>query len=695
VVEPFRLLNRLSVDVGGTFTDIVVETAHCLTILKVLTTARAPEQAVLEGSLETLERAKLKPEDLDVFVHGTTLATNAIIERKGARTALVATEGFRDVLDIAYESRYNQYDIFLERVKPLAERNLRFTVPERVNARGHVIKPLDEVATRNIAAQIRAERVESVAIALMHAYAHPAHEARIKNILMAEIPQIYVSLSSEVSPEIREYERTSTVVANAYVQPLMAGYLERLDGQLKKRSFRCPIYLMTSSGGLTTLSAAMRFPVRLVESGPAGGAILASRLAQENGIDRALSFDMGGTTAKICMIDQHQPQTSRTFEIDRRDRFMKGSGFPLRVPVIEMVEIGAGGGSIARVDRLQRIAVGPDSAGSEPGPACYDCGGRAATVTDADLVLGRIDARRFAGGRILLSTDKARAAVREHIGFVAKMSEELAAFGISEIVDENMANAARVHAVERGKTITGYTLIAFGGAAPLHAARLAEKLGIERILIPPHASVGSAVGFLHAPVSFEVVRSRYMRLAQMDATVINQILADMRAEALAVVAPGAAGAELIERRSAFMRYIGQGHEIAVAVPNGELHADDELRLRAAFETEYSSLFSRFIPDADMEILSFTLSLSAPSPANAPIASPVESFAALPQTHCKLFNTSVGSFEEVAVFDRSALTPGATVSGPAIISEEATTTIVTNRFEATINSNHCIVLSQRR
>jgi N-methylhydantoinase A len=696
VVEPSkRAINRLSVDVGGTFTDIVVETASSLTTLKVLTTARAPEQAVLEGSLETLERAKLKPQDLDVFVHGTTLATNAIIERKGARTALVATEGFRDVLDVAYESRYNQYDIFIERVRPLAERHLRFTVPERVNARGQVIKPLDEIATRDIAVQIRAEGVEAVAVALMHAYAHPQHEARIKKILTAEMPQVYVSLSSEVSPEIREYERTSTVIANAYVQPLIAGYLERLDGQLKKRNFQCPIYLMTSSGGLTTLSAAMRFPVRLVESGPAGGAILASRLAQENAIDKALSFDMGGTTAKICIIDQYQPQTSRTFEIDRRDRFMKGSGSPLRIPVIEMVEIGAGGGSIARVDRLQRIAVGPDSAGSEPGPACYNRGGQEPTVTDADLVLGRIDAGRFAGGRIPLAADKAQAAVREHIGAVTEMSGELAAFGISEIVDENMANAARVHTVERGKTITDYTLIAFGGAAPLHAARLAEKLGIERILVPPHASVGSAVGFLHAPVSFEVVRSRYMRLTQLDPAVVNRLLADMRAEAYAVIAPAIAGAELIERRSAFMRYIGQGHEIAVALPDGDLHEDDELRLRTAFQREYTSLFSRFIPEADIEILNFTLSLSTPIASDVPVAAaPVESFAVQPQTHRMMFNSSTGRLEEVAVFHRSALAPGATVSGPAIISEEATTTVVTNRFEATVNSNYCIVLSQR-
>jgi N-methylhydantoinase A len=687
-------LNRLSVDIGGTFTDIVVETATQLTTLKVLTTSHAPEQAVLEGALETLAKAGVSPADIDVFVHGTTLATNAIIERKGARTGLIATEGFRDVLDIADESRYNQYDIFIDRLTPLTERHLRFTVPERIDPRGSVIKPLDEDLTRAVAARIREAGIDSVAVALLHAYANPEHECRIRDILLREAPTLCVSLSSEVSPEIREYERTSTVVANAYVQPLIAGYLARLKTQLQRHGFRCAIYLMTSSGGLTTLTAAMRFPVRLVESGPAGGAILANRLAQENAISKALSFDMGGTTAKICIIDDYRPQSSRTFEIDRRDRFMKGSGFPLRIPVIEMVEIGAGGGSIARVDRLQRIAVGPESAGSEPGPACYARGGTSPTVTDADVLLGRIDPTRFAAGRIALDAHQARAALHHEIGSPLHIGDELAALGVSEIVDENMANAARVHSVERGKVISDYTIIAFGGAAPLHVVRLAEKLGIAKILIPPNASVGSALGFLRAPVAFEVVRSQYMRLDSLDIDRGNRLMAEMRAEAIAVVLPGAPGVELVETRSAFMRYVGQGHEIAVPLPDGPLQEGVSAALRAIFEREYTALFARSIPQADIEILTWTLNLAARDTSLVTKSSPGKSYPAQSMSTRPVFNPVTGVYEEIAVYQRNELLPGASLSGPAIIAEEATTTVVTDRFDATINSNLCIVLSRR-
>ncbi|SDR52988.1 N-methylhydantoinase A [Rhizobiales bacterium GAS113] len=687
-------LNRLSVDIGGTFTDIVIEAGARRFTLKVLTTTRAPEEAVLAGSLELLEAAKLRPGDLDMFVHGTTLATNAIIERKGARTALIATEGFRDILDIADESRYNQFDIFIERLKPLAERHLRFTVPERVDAAGRIVLPLDEAAVRAVARRLRAEKVESVAVALMHSYAQPAHELRIRDILAEEVPELYVSLSCEVSPEIREYERTSTVLANAYVQKLISSYLSRLGEELERRGFRCPLYLMTSGGGLTTLRTAGRFPIRLVESGPAGGAILASHLASENGVAKALSFDMGGTTAKICLIENSTPQTSRSFEVDRRDRFMKGSGFPLRIPVIEMVEIGAGGGSIAHVDAMRRIAVGPESAGAEPGPACYGRGGESPTVTDADVLLGRIDPDGLAGGRIRLDAGKAASAISERIGASFAMTDALAAFGISEIVDENMANAARVHAVERGKAVADYTLIAFGGAAPLHVARLAEKLGIARIIVPPNAGVGSAIGFLRAPIAFEVVRSRYMRLADLDPVIANELIAEMRAEAHEVVAPGAAGAELVEVRHAFMRYVGQGHEIVVPLPAGELSPADGARLRADFEREYTQLFARTIPNAEIEILTWTLSLgtrAVPAPSVPPV---IGSRFAEPVSRRKVYDPQTGSDLEVPVYRRSALGQGARLTGPAIIAEDETTTFVTASFDASINAQGCIVLDRK-
>ncbi|MFM8991251.1 MAG: hydantoinase/oxoprolinase family protein, partial [Alphaproteobacteria bacterium] len=490
---------RVAIDIGGTFTDLVLEDGARISTKKVLTTPRAPEEGVMTGLREILAEAGLRAGDLDVVLHGTTLATNAILERKGAKTALVATEGFRDVVEIAYESRYDQYDISIEKPEPLVPRHLRFTVPERVDAAGGVRRALDEDAVRALAPALRREGIGAIAVAFLHSYAMPAHEERVREILAQEMPGTAISLSSEVCPEIREYDRTSTTIANAYVQPLMARYLKRLEKMLEEDGFRGPVYLMTSGGGLTTLDAAARFPIRLVESGPAGGAILASWLAMQAGEDKVVSFDMGGTTAKICLIEDGQPQSSRSFEVDRAARFLKGSGLPLRIPVIEMVEIGAGGGSIAKVDLLGRIAVGPESAASEPGPACYGRGGTRPTVTDADVVMGRIDPDAFAAGRIPLDTGKARAAVDDAIGRPQGLATDLAAFGIAEMVDETMASAARVHAVERGKALGEHTMIAFGGAAPLHAARVAEKLGIARVIVPANAGVGSAVGFLRAP----------------------------------------------------------------------------------------------------------------------------------------------------------------------------------------------------
>src|SRR5215470_5991174 len=468
---------HLAVDIGGTFTDLVVEAGAQRWTRKVLTTPQAPEQAVIAGTLELLAEIGIAPAEIGIFIHGTTLATNAIIERKGAVTALIATDGFRDILDIADEGRYDQYDVFIDKPHALVPRFRRFTVPERIDAAGQALRPLDEAALHALLPEIDRVGATSIAVAFLHSYANAAHERRAREILAAARPDLAVTLSSEVCPEVREYERTSTAVANAYVQPLMAGYLGRLGEALKQRGFRCPVYLMTSGGGLTTLETARRFPIRLVESGPAGGAILATFIAAECGESKVLSFDMGGTTAKICLIENQKPQASRSFEVDRAARFLKGSGLPLRIPVIEMVEIGAGGGSLAYVDGMGRIAVGPESAGAEPGPACYGRGGTRPTVTDADLVLGRIDPARFAAGRLPLDSGKAAAALQADIGTPLHLAATLAGYGMAEIVDENMANAARVHSVERGKAIAEHSLIAFGGAAPLHAARLAEKLG--------------------------------------------------------------------------------------------------------------------------------------------------------------------------------------------------------------------------
>ena len=526
--------SRLAVDIGGTFTDVVLETSDRAHSIKLLTTPDAPERAVLDGVRAILAEARVAASDVTLVVHGTTLATNALIERKGAHTALLTTDGFRDSVEMAWEHRFEQYDIYMERPEPLVPRDLRFGIPERVAADGAVLLALDEAAVRAVAVELRRRKIEAVAVCFLHSFTHEAHERRAGQILAEELPGVAISLSCEVCPEIREYERTSTTIANAYVLPRMAGYLGQLERDLKKEGIAGPLLLMMSSGGITTVDTARRYPVRLVESGPAGGAILALTVAAENGLARAVAFDMGGTTAKLTLLDDLELQRSRQFEVARAYRFVQGSGIPVRIPVIELVEIGAGGGSIARLDALGRIQVGPDSAGSVPGPACYGNGGTEPTVTDADTALGRLDPARFAGGALPLYPDKARTALQALAGALQTDAQGAAA-GVAEIVDETMACAARVHAVENGKDTADRTLIAFGGAAPLHAARLARKLGMKRVVVPVGAGVGSAFGFLRAPIAYEVVRTRHVRLDLFDAKMLNELFATMRAEAEAVV----------------------------------------------------------------------------------------------------------------------------------------------------------------
>ena len=604
---------RLAIDIGGTFTDVALEAGGPPVTTKVLTTPAAPEQGVLSGVHKVLEIAGVAPSAVRLVIHGTTLATNAIIERRGARTALIVTSGHRDALEMARENRFEQYDIGIDRPEPLVPRRLRLPVTERVDRHGRVLVPLDEDSVRALLPVLDAHGIESVAVGLIQGYANPNHERRIGAILAGERPELAVTLASDVCPEVREYERLSTACANAYVQPLMSRYLKGLAESLLASGLHCPFLLMTSGGGLTTLETAMAAPVRLVESGPAGGAILASHLARRLELGDVLSFDMGGTTAKLCVIDGGRPLQSRAFEVARSYRFRKGSGLPVRIPVIEMVEIGAGGGSIAAVDDLGRIQVGPASAGAEPGPVAYCRGGTDPTVTDADVVLGRIDPGFFAGGAIPLDRDQAAAAVRNGPGAKLGLDETDAALGIGEMVDENMSNAARTHAVEWGKGLAGRTLVAFGGSAPIHAARLADKLELDRFLVPADAGVGSAVGFLLAPISYEVVRSRYMRLSAFDAGVVGEVIGEMRAEATAVVASGAPGSPTSEQVRAYMRYVGQGHEIGVEVP-AEVVAGtgSAAALQGAFDEAYRAVYGRVIPGLDVEVLSWTLVVTAVS-----------------------------------------------------------------------------------
>ena len=608
---------RLAIDIGGTFTDLAVEHDGRRATIKVLTTQAAPERGVIGGARAILQASGVTASDIDIVIHGTTLATNAVIERKGARTALLTTQGFRDVIAMGNESRYDQYDLNIVLPEPLVPRHLRLPVPERLDNEGNVLLPLDVGAVRALVPALRREGVESIAVGLLHAFVNPAHERRVRDVLAEELPDIPVSLSSEVSPEMREWERFSTTVANAYVQPAMARYLRGLADGLRAIGISGPLFLMLSGGGLTTVETACRFPIRLVESGPAGGAIFSASIARQCGIANVLSFDMGGTTAKICLIDDGKPQTARAFEIARVGRFRRGSGLPLRIPVIEMVEIGAGGGSIAHVDTMGRIAVGPESAGADPGPACYGHGGTEPAVTDANLGLGRYDPTRFAGGTIQLDVAAAHDALLTRIGGRLGLTAEMAALGVVEMVDENMANAARVHAIESGKSYEGRTLIAFGGGGPVHACRVAEKVGIRRVLVPTSAGVGSAIGFLRAPVGYEVVRSLYQRFSSFDVAAVNALLDTMETEAMAVVTQGSFGAPITQIRVAYMRYVGQGHEIPVPLPARPLGERDVAVIRAAYDTEYTRFYDRPVPGSDVEIMSYAV-VVATVPEDAPV-----------------------------------------------------------------------------
>jgi N-methylhydantoinase A len=686
---------RLAVDVGGTFTDVALEHDEFQVTSKVLTTPEAPELGVLEGIKKALDKSGLTPANIDILIHGTTLATNALIERKGAKVALITTEGLRDSVEMAQENRFDQYDINIDRPTPLVPRYLRWGVRERLNVKGEALIPISDETVHALIPNIDKHEIDSVAIGLIHSYANPAHEQRVAEILTTARPELLITLSSEVCPEIREYERQSTASANAYVQPMMSRYLKELDRQLINLGFNCPFLLMTSGGGLTTLDTAIKFPVRLIESGPAGGAILATEIARDCGIKNVLSFDMGGTTAKICLIDNHIPQMTRTFEVARVYRNLKGSGLPVRIPAIEMVEIGAGGGSIAKVDSMSRITVGPESAGAIPGPACYGQNGSDATVTDADVVLGRINPEGFAGGVVDLQPELASRVLEKAVGEKLALDTTFSAFGVSEIVDENMANAARVHAIEWGKDISARSMIAFGGAAPLHAIRLAEKLNIDEVIIPSGAGVGSAIGFLRAPISYEVVRSRFVSLSDFDPEIVNALLNEMSDEASEIVSLGAGSKDLVEQRLAYMRYHGQGHEIVVSVPVRKLNKSDSETLRQSFELEYSRLYGRSVPGQQPEVLSWTISVTAPKPITKVAYTKVNATTdTISVGKRKLFDPGTSEFLEANVYNRYDLSQDSLVDGPAVIIESQTTTIVSKGYSVSANNyGHLVIRRQ--
>jgi N-methylhydantoinase A len=683
---------RLGVDIGGTFTDVVLEADGRLHSVKVLTTYEAPEEAILAGIAEVCATAGVAPEALSIIIHGTTLATNALIERRGARTALVTTAGFRDVIEMRTESRFEQYDLNLRLPEPLVSRDHRYVVDERIGAQGQVLKPLRRSEVEALADRIVGAGYESVAIGLIHAYLNDAHERLVRDVLLEHDPALTVSISSEVSPQMREYERFNTVAANAYVKPLMKAYLLRLTDRLGAIGVSAPVFLMHSGGGIVSLETAAEFPVRLVESGPAGGAIFASHIARRFGLDKALSFDMGGTTAKICLVRDFHPRTARVFEVARSYRFKKGSGMPISIPVIEMVEIGAGGGSLARVDALRQIRVGPESAGAQPGPACYGQGGKEPAVTDADLMLGRLDPEAFAGGAIRLAPEAASAAIERAVGAALALDRTTAAFAVSEVVDENMANAARVHAVESGEDLSGYTMIAFGGAGPVHAGRLCEKLGIARLIVPPGAGVGSAIGFLEAPFSFEATRSAYMRLDSSFGSA-RGVLDELRREAAAFVRACDPDAAVSYEHKAYMRYVGQGWEIPVDLTPPPSAREEAAHYRRLFEEAYRALFGRIVEGLIIEVASWSVKASTLLPAPRPVAVTKRIGTARLNGTRRLFDASTGDWAEAGEVERSALAVGEAVAGPAVITERETSIIVPSGFEALMQADGCIELTR--
>jgi N-methylhydantoinase A len=670
---------RIGVDIGGTFTDLVCvdEATGAVRVAKLLTTPKEPAHAVEAGLVALLAEAASSPAAVSTVIHGTTLATNALIERKGARVGLLTTSGFRDALEIGREGRYDMYDIFIDPPAPLVPRHLRLEVTERLLADGSVLTPLDERSAEAAVRVLLAAGVEAIAVCLIHAYRNPVHERALGDLVRRMAPGLAVSCSSEVVPEIREFERTSTTAANVYVMPLMARYLDGLERKIHDLGVPGNFYVMLSSGGIATPETAKRVPIRLVESGPAAGALAAARVAREAGEPRMLSFDMGGTTAKACVIDRGQPLVAREFEVARADRFKKGSGIPIRVPVVELIEIGAGGGSVARTDRLGLLKVGPESAGADPGPACYGLGGTEATVTDADLLLGYLDPAFFLGGRMRLDVAAARRAIESRVAKPLGLSLTEAAWGIHRIVNENMAAAARIHGIERGKDLRAYPLFAFGGAGPVHAWAVGRILRVPHVLVPFGAGAISAWGLLVAPLTFDFVRTASERLDRADWSRINQLFAAMEAEGRDVLARAdVAPADIVIRRTAEMRYTGQGHEVEVDVPSGDLDVSSLAALTSRFEAAYRTLYGRTPLGVPIEALNWRVVVAAPTPeiSMGAAAAPAPGSDSAKSARPAYFPEADG-YMQTPVYDRYRLAAGMRFDGPAIVEERESTTVI--------------------
>ncbi|MBI4182945.1 MAG: hydantoinase/oxoprolinase family protein [Proteobacteria bacterium] len=687
----------IGVDVGGTFTDFVgCKLGHgAIFNGKVLTTPDDPSEAVLSGLARMLSAHGIDPAAVRYVIHGTTLVANALIERKGVKTALITSKGFRDVLEIGREYRYDTYDLFIDMPRPLVPRNLRFEVDERMDREGRVVRPLDLHAAERLARELAASDVRAVAVAFLHAYRSAVHEREMQDILARFAPRLTVSLSSEVVPQIGEYERSSTTVANAYVKPIFETYVGRLSEGLRRLGIGRDLYLVLSDGGTVDRKTAAAHPVRLVHSGPAGGAQAAALYGRLGGADRVLAFDMGGTTAKACLIEEGRPNRTTEVEIARLARFKPGSGIPLRVPIVNMIEIGAGGGSIARVNSLGLVQVGPDSSGAKPGPACYALGGVEPTVTDADLVLGYLDAGSFLGGEMALDVAAARRALHDRVAAPLGLSVEEAALGVFQTVNEGMAQAAAIHALEQGKRIVDFALVAIGGAGPVHAWALARALGIGRLISPLGAGVASAFGFLAAPTAFEATRTRLTPLAAVEASGTRSLVDELAGHGLALLErSGESRAPARIDVFAAMRYVGQGYEVETPLPRELVESGDQDGLARRFEAAYRLLFGRTEVGFPVEIVSWRVIVSGPVPAIVP-AIP-EGLALVGKPAGKgvraVYFAEAGGFVDTPVFNRYALEPGFSAEGPLVVEERESTLVVPPQSRLSIDASRNAIVA---
>lgn len=691
---------KIGVDIGGTFTDLVMldpDTGRLFNE-KVLTTPDDPSRGVLTGITSILGKNGVAPDRVTDVIHGTTLVANALIERKGVKTALVTTRGFRDIVQIGREWRYDTYDLFIENVEPLTPRSLRFEVSERLGFDGAVLTPLAEDEIRGVAASLREAEVEAVAVCFLHAFRNPAHEQRCKAILEEELPDATICISSEVMPEIGEYERSSTTIANAYVLPTFRRYIRRLAEGIRQMGIARDVFLMQSDGGTVHQDTAIAFPIRLVQSGPAGGVQAGALIGRLAGRPNLMCFDMGGTTAKAALIENHQPSRTTDFEVARIYRFKKGSGLPLKVPVIDMIEIGAGGGSIARIDGMGLIQVGPDSASAVPGPACYGQGGTDPTVTDADLVLGYLDPGSFLGGEMRLDREAARRAIAEKIAEPLGIDVIEAAFGIHETVNESMARAAAVHTLEKGLRPTDFAMAPIGGAGPVHACHVARKMGMREVICPAGAGVASAFGFLCAPMSFEFVHADVTPLSELDLTATRALFSQLEARGQELLSgAGLTADDFSVTPGCAMRYVGQGYEVDVPLPADFLARGRREEMLAAFEAAYRALYGRIEDGLPVEIVSWRVVIRGPYPDIVPMTLEAAPDLAMGRAdHARkgerpIYDGQARAFVDAGIYDRYRLRPGMEIAGPAIVEERESTLVVPAGARVTVDRHGNLIV----